>query len=388
VYPHQIERLNGVLEREGLAALVGTTAANVQYLTDYRRLTGTVFPAPHFAVYTPTGSALVVPGPDVASIVADAIAVDHVVCVGRFVAQYADESGAGARMRALMERPAEHPADGLARALEALGVRGRIGLDEGGITAPAWQQAAARLDRLTLVPAAELLRGARRVKSPYEIECLARGLGIVEEAANALIQALKPGVTEAEAASEYGVEVLQRGGEPVSISIAFGERTWIPAPAPTERTLRRGDLVRLDLGCVYKGYHASLARAAVMGEANARQEAVCSAVQAGLEAAVASVAPGVPAGRIHTDGVAGTRKAGLPAFAQHHLGHGVGLEPYEGPTLAADDATSLEVGEVLCVEVPYFEIGWAGVNLRDTVLVTTRSSQVMNRSTRALVLLD
>jgi hypothetical protein len=38
--------------------------------------------------------------------------------------------------------------------------------------------------------------------------------------------------------------------------------------------------------------------------------------------------------------------------------------------------------------VPYFEIGWAGVHLRDTVLVTTRGRQVMNRSTRALVLLD
>jgi Xaa-Pro dipeptidase len=388
VYPHQIERLNGALEREGLGALVAATAANVQYVTGFRSLTEAVFHTPHFAVFTPAGTALVVPGVDVASIVADAVAVEHVVCFGSFVTEFADGSESGARVRALSEHRAANPADGLARALEALGVGGRIGLDEGGLTAPAWQQAVARLDRFTLVPAAALLRGARRVKSPYEIECLARALGVVEEAANAVIQALKPGVTEAEAASEYGIEVLQRGGELVPISIAFGERTWIPAAAPTERALRRGDLVRLDLGCVYKGYHASLARAAVMGEANARQEAVCTAVQAGLEATVASVAPGVPAGRIHADGVAGTRKAGLPAFAQHHLGHGVGLEPSEGPTLAADDSTSLEVGEVLCVEVPYFEIGWGGVNLRDTVLVTTRSSRVMNRSTRALVLLD
>ncbi len=388
MYPHQIERLNAVLEREKLAALVATTAANVQYLTGFRSLTEAAFHTPHFAVFTPGGTALVVPGADAAPIVADAIAVDHVVCFGRFVAQFADGSSVGARVRALVEHRAANPADALARALEALGVRGRIGLDEGALTPPAWQRLAARLDQLTLAPAADLLRGARRVKSPFEIECLARALGIVEEAANTVIQALAPGMTELEAATAYGTEVLKRGGVLVPISIAFGDHTWIPAPAPTERALRRGDLVRLDLGCVFKGYHASLARVAVLGEVNDRQQAACDAVQAGLETAVASVAPGVPAGQIHAAGLAATRAAGLAAFDRYHLGHGVGLEPYERPKLAADDPTPLEAGEVLRVEVPYFEMGWAGVNLRDTVLVTTRSCQVMNRSARALVLLD
>ncbi|MGH7311898.1 MAG: aminopeptidase P family N-terminal domain-containing protein, partial [Candidatus Rokuibacteriota bacterium] len=116
MYPHQIERLSAVLEREGLAALVATTAANVQYLTGFRSLTEAVFHTPHFAVFAPRGTALVVPGMDVAPIVADAIAVDHVVCFGRFGARYADGSSAGDRMRARAERRSPSPADGLARA--------------------------------------------------------------------------------------------------------------------------------------------------------------------------------------------------------------------------------------------------------------------------------
>jgi len=388
VYPHQIERLSAVLEREGLAALVATTAANVQYLTGFRSLTAAVFHTPHFAVFAPRGTALVVPGMDVAPIVADAIAVDHVLCFGRFVAQYAEGSSAGGRVRAHAERRAASPAEGLARALEALDVRGRVGLDEGALTPLAWRQTAARLDPLILVEAADLLGAARRVKSPYELECLARGLGIVEEAANTVIQALTPGMTEREAATAYGIEVLKRGAELVPISIAFGERTWIPAPAPTDRPLRPGDLVRLDLGCVFNSYHASLARMAVAGKPSARQEAAHAAAQEGLEAAVDAVVPGGTAGQVHQAGVAAVRVAGLAAFERYHLGHGVGLEPYERPKLAADDHTPLEVGEVLRVEVPYFEMGWAGVNVRDTVLVTTHGRQVMNRSTRALVLLD
>ncbi len=388
MYPHQTERLGAALEGEGLGALVATTAANVQYLTGFRSLTHAVFRTPHFAVFTPRGTALAVPGVDVAAIVADAIAVDHVVCFGRFVAHHAEGSSAGARVRALTEGRAASPAEALARALQALGARGRIGLDEGALTAAAWQQAAARLDPLTLVPAAELLRAARRVKSPYELECLARGLGIAEEAANTVIQALKPGMTEHEAATIYGIEVVKKGAELVPAAIAFGDRTWIPAPVPTDRALRLGDLVRLDLGCVFKGYHASLARVAIAGEPSARQQAASDAIQAGLQAAVDAVGPGRTAGGVHDAGVAAVRAAGLPAFERYHLGHGIGLEPYERPKLAPDDPTPLEVGEVLRIEVPYFEIGWAGVSVRDTVLVTTRSCQVVNRSTRALVLLD
>lgn len=388
MYPHQTERLSATLEREGLAALVATSAANVHYITGFRSLTEAVFHTRHFAVYAPRGTALVVPAIDLAPIVADAIAVDHVVCFGGFVAQYADASSVGDRVRALAERRAPSPADGLVRALEALGVRGRIGLDEGALTPQAWQQAVARLDPMTVVPAADCLRAARRVKSPYEIECLARGLQIAEEAANTVIQSLKPGMTELEAATAYGTDVIKRGAELVPIAVAFGERTWIPAPAPTDRPLRSGDLVRLDVGCIFKGYHASLARVAVTGEPSARQEAAASAVQAGLEAAIEAITPGNRAGGVHEAGVAAVRAAGLAAFERYHLGHGVGLEPYERPKLAAGDATALEVAEVLRVEVPYFEIGWAGVNVRDTVLVTTRGRQVMNRSTRALVVLD
>jgi Xaa-Pro aminopeptidase len=388
MYPHQAERLGATLEREGLGALVATTAANVQYLTGFRSLTQAVFHTPHLAVFTPQGTALVVPGLDVVAAVADAITVDHIVCFGRFVAQYAEGNDAGDRARALIERRAASPTEGLAHALELLSVRGRVGLDEGALTPAAWQQMAARLAPLTLEPAAELLRGARRVKSPYEIECLVRALGIAEEATNAVIQALKPGMTEREALIVYGTDVLKRGAEIVPTTIAFGDRTWVPASAPTDRSLRAGDLVRLDLGCAFKGYQASLARMAVTTEPSARQQAACDAVQAGLEAAIATVAPGIPAGRVFEAAIAATRGAGLTGFERYHLGHGIGLEPYERPKLAADDPTPLEVGEVLRIEVPYFEIGWAGVNVRDTVLVTTRNCQVMNRSTRALVLLD
>jgi Xaa-Pro aminopeptidase len=306
------------------------------------------------------------------------------------VAQYAEPSGeAEARIRAVAEHRHPSPGHAVAAALEALGVTsGVLGLDEGGLTHPTWEGVVGRLGRFTVVPAADRLLGARRVKSPYEIECLDKALRLTEEALNEVLQQLEPGVTEQEAATAYGAEILRRGGMPYPTSIAFGERTWIAAPPPTERPLRRGNLVRFDVGCLFKGYYSSLARTAVMGEPDPRQQEAASAIQAGIEAAIEAIAPRAPAGRVHEAAVSATRSAGLPGFQRYHVGHGIGLEPYERPKLMAGNATPLEVGEVLRVEVPYYEVGWAGLNVRDTVLITATSSHVMNRSVRGLVVLD
>jgi Xaa-Pro dipeptidase len=337
VYPHQTERLTEACEREGLAAVVATSAANVFYVTDFESLGH----GGHVAVWAPGGEAVVTPAGD------------------------------------------------MLRVLSALGVTGgRIGVDEGKLTKPGWERLRARLEGFTVVPGAAALRAARRVKSPYEIECLGRSLGIAEEALNAVLQMLEPGVTEREAAAVFRSEVLERDATSYPPSIAFGERTSLSLPRPTERALKPGDLVKLDVGTVFKGYCSSVARVAVMGEPSERQASALEAVQAGIEAGVDAVKPGANAGAIYDAVVARLRGAGLRGFQRERVGHGIGLEPCEGPTLAAGDTTALEAGEVLSIDVPHLEIGGGGVALRDTVLVTTTDSRVINRSVRGLIVLD
>lgn len=390
MYPHQIERLTATLEREGLSALVATTPENIFYITGFRSLNTAIFRSTNMAVWSPRGTALVVPAVDLAPIAADRIPVDHVVTFGGFVCSYAEPLGPDEeRIRERGERRAPSPADALAAALEAVGERGgKLGLDDGAVTPPAWGRLVARLGNFTVVPASASLLTARRVKSPYEIDCLGRALGIAEEAANAVMQTLKPGVTEREAVAAYSAEVLRRDAALYPASIAFGEHTWSTLPSPTERALRRGDLVRFEVGAIYKGYYSSLARTAVMGEPSPRQQAASEAVQAGLAAALDVVKPGATAGQVYEAAMTATRAAGLADFKRGHIGHAIGLEPYERPKLAGGNPTVLEAGEVLRVELPHLEVGWAGLTLRDTALVTTTGHHALNRSARGLVVLD
>ena len=383
VYPHQRERLGDALARAGVDALAATSAASVAYLTGFHAAGGSRAPGA-LAVFTSRGVALALPAADVAAAVADGLEVDHLLCIGELGGTVVDAGrGEGKRVWDVLSHPVAGPADALAEALARLGGRaGAVGLDESRCTPAQWAEAAARLAGVRLVPAAGALAEARRAKAPWEIECLHRALGLAEEALDAMIQRLEPGTSEQEAAALFAREVVQRGARPGHVVVGFGERTALPAAWPSERRLRAGELVRLDVGCVHRGYHASVARTAIQGDPADDVVRAWEALEAGLDAAVAALRPGTPAARVHAAATAGR------AAARGAVGGGIGLEAEERPALAPGVDTPLEQGEVLRVELGHHEPGRLGLVARDTILLTDRSSARMNRSTRALVSLD
>jgi Xaa-Pro aminopeptidase len=274
-------------------------------------------------------------------------------------------------------------------ALALTGIRGEsVGLDESYLGPAAWQDLVGHLPGLEAVPAAEHLAEARRVKSPYEIECLDRALRIAEEALDVVIQALERGMTERDAAMLYTGEIVKRGASPLRAVVAMGDRTWIPAPRPTDRALRSGDLVRFDVGAVHRGYCGSVARTAVFGEPTRQAERAYLALQAGLEAASDAVRPGASAGHIVETATRAIMAEGLPRDACRLLGHGIGLASHERPELVASGVAIIEAGEILCVEAPYYDIGSMGLAVRDTLLITSAGARAMNRSRHDLVVLD
>ena len=390
MYPHQSERLTGALERAGVDALVATSPASVAYITGFRSLTEALGPATRLAVFTRQGTALVVPTADVVGIVAEAIAVDHVVGFGEFRPAFgARPSPEARRIQAIVGRPAAGPADALSAALAEVGVSsGSIGLDESGLAHEEWQHLRDGLAGWKVLAGASHLAEARRVKAPYEIECLGQALHVAEEALDVVIQTIDRGMTEREAATLYAAEVVKRGAWPYPALVAMGERAAIPAPWPTDRALGRGDLVRFDVGCVHRGYCASVGRTAVLGAPTPSQEAAHAAIQAGLDAAIAAVRLGSTAGRVRGAAVEAVRAAGLPDYECAHVGHGIGLDPAERPALADGGATPLEMGEVLRIETSYYEIGAIGMSVTGTVLVTSAGARVLNRSHAGLVVLD
>jgi Xaa-Pro aminopeptidase len=340
------------------------------------------------AVYSKAGTGLVIPTIDAPAFTAGAGAADHVACHGRFfvsLAPGADETAQ--RAARLAAEPADGAPEALARVLDALGLgKARVGLDDMALRR-ADSALAARFDGGRLSLAAGAVAGARLVKGPWEIDCLAQALRIAEESIHAVLGELAAGVTEYQAVECYERAVVARGATPYATIIAFGENSALPVAGPTARRLRDGDLARFDLGCVFRGYRGDVARMAVRGEPGPRAQRAYDAVEAGVEAALAAIRPGVEGGAVFESAVAAVRAAGLPEFRRHHVGHGIGLEPAEAPWLVPG-GRALEAGMVLRVETPYYELGGFGVNVKETVLVTRAGATSMNRSHRGLVVLD
>jgi Xaa-Pro aminopeptidase len=387
---HVNARLTGVLEAEGLDALIATTTESLYYVTGFRSISHALFRGLElYGVFTRRGTGIVIPFIDTTGVAADGIAVDHIACYGKFFFEYADNPGAiGEKVRRFTASPAASPVDALAGMLGDLGVLGRrVGIDEAGLFPQAWQRLEERLRGTTIVPAYQLLRGARSVKSTEEIARLERAALIAEDGIAAVLAMLKPGVTEAEAAHVYEQEVLRRGASPFFTVITIGERAALADVYPSERALAPGDLVRFDLGCVVKGYRSDISRTAVLGRPSEKQARYYAAILAGERAAIAAMKPGVPVNEIFAVAMRTTREHGMPHYQRMHVGHGIGLEPYDPPTLNAATRIPLEPGMVFCVETPYYEHGWGGVQVEDAVLITATGIRQLTRSAQDLAII-
>jgi Xaa-Pro aminopeptidase len=225
------------------------------------------------------------------------------------------------------------------------------------------------------------------VKGADEVEALERAARIAENGIAAVLAMLKPGVTERDAALVYEQEVLRNGAQPFFTVVTIGERTALADVYPSDRALRPGDLVRFDLGCLYRWYRSDISRTAVLGPPSDKQACYYAAILAGERAAIEQMKPGVPVSRLFDTAVRVTREHGLPHYQRHHVGHGIGLEPYDPPTLNAVTETALEPGMVFCVETPYYEHGWGGVQVEDAVEVTTTGARLLTRSGQELAII-
>lgn len=245
---------------------------------------------------------------------------------------------------------------------------------------------AAAADRVELVVTDPIVSELRAVKDDAELSALTRACEITDASFAAIQAELRPGASERDVAWALRRSMRDHGAEALAFDsiVAFGPHSAIPHHEPTDRELARGDLVKLDFGARYDGYHADMTRTVVMAPAADWQcdlHALVRDVQEQCaEATVVGAQPSdlddLARGLIENSGHA----------VAHGLGHGVGLEIHELPFLtAASPAPALVGGIVLTVEPGIYLPGRGGVRIEDTVAVGGAGPTSLTTSTRDLV---
>lgn len=231
-----------------------------------------------------------------------------------------------------------------------------------------------------------LTRPLRLVKSPEEIARLREAARLTDAAfAHVLDGTLRAGAREVDVALEIERFVRQNGGDGLAfdVIVAGGRRSAMPHGVASDRALERGDLVTLDFGARVDGYHADMTRAVAIGPVAEPLRGWYDAVLRAQEDAVAAIRPGLSG--VDADKVARDRlaEAGLAELFVHSLGHGVGLQIHEGPSLSARSTDVLAPGMVVTVEPGVYRPGVGGLRIEDLVLVTENGHEVLSRSPKA-----
>jgi Xaa-Pro aminopeptidase len=177
---------------------------------------------------------------------------------------------------------------------------------------------------------------------------------------------------------------VRQGGLPVLYCIGTGPRSAMPNVQPSSRRLEHGDIIRFDVGGRYRHYRADIARVAVLGEPSKKIRTYHHALHTGVQRGIDLLRPGVPAARIFETVVETVRQEGIPHYRRTHVGHGIGIDGYDLPDLSATSTDVIEEGMVLCVETPYYELGFGGLQVEDMVVVRREGAETLMGSSGAL----
>ncbi len=392
--PLNRERAYQAMQNSGVDALVASSTENVFYISDYwslgKRL-GCGVQA--YALLPMKGEpALIAPLAEADLIVESRTWIDDIVFYGSSNVGLGNPEEPSEQTGILMDlyRKARPEADGvsaLQKTLEANGLsRGVIALDATGLTPELYKGIKSKLPDAKIVDGGEMLRGIRLVKTEPEIECIRRATEITEKSMEDSLEIARSEIAELDLAGMYAYSVAYDGGLVTYNLIGFGERSAFPNPVPSLFEARRRDIVRMTLGCTWGHYHSNISRTAVIGRPLAKVTRLWENVQAAQDAALDAVEPGTELSEVYAVAEMELSKDRVEGRA-YRIGHSLGVECNELPWIEKECEGVLQEGMVINIDVPILELGWGGLQLEDTVLVTSDGYELLTRTDRTLYLL-
>lgn len=233
-----------------------------------------------------------------------------------------------------------------------------------------------KLPSHTFAQKQDVISTLRRIKDDQEIALIRQAAKLTDQGAKAGCEFVSEGVTEYEVAAEIEYAMRRRGSDGVAFEtvVASGPRAAFPHGLATDRVLKRGDAVVMDLGAVVSGYRCDITRTVIMGPPSKQQKNVLNIVLEAHDRALDAMQSCVPAREIDALARQYIAQQGFGEKFIHSLGHGVGLDVHEAPFLSARSSDILEVGNIVTDE-PGIYLSTFGARIEDTVLITSDKAE-------------
>jgi len=237
-------------------------------------------------------------------------------------------------------------------------------------------------EQVELIPKSRILKLERGVKDLEEISALKRAAALTWRGCQHAASLLKEGITEEEIAFEFEYYVRKHGASGLSFEpiVAFGENSAYPHYRAGKAKLQNDQIVLIDVGAIVDSYRGDLTRVHFFGKPHPELQKMLEITQAAQRAAIETIRPGVKLEEVDRAARDVFRNEGVESLFVHGLGHGIGLETHEFPSLKTgngDGELSLEPGTVFTVEPGLYRPGLGGVRWEDMVCVTDKGVEIL-----------
>jgi Xaa-Pro aminopeptidase len=352
----RFEKIKGVLKERGIDGVLISKKENYAYLSGFNGSAGTLLITPHQKImftdprYTEQGKVQ---------------AKDFTVIT------YKNNF-----LEALKEK------------LHELGMK-TLGFESEVLSYQTYQEYLKSLEGIELVPLGKRMDALREIKETDEIEKIKNAVRLADLAFAHVLPYIKEGVKELEIAAEIEYFIKKNGARGTSFEtiVASGWRSALPHGVASDKKIQKGDPIVLDFGAFLDDYCSDMTRTVFLGEPVQEMKTIYNIVKE----AQMNAAKGIIKGLVVKEGDALARRMienkGYGDQFGHGLGHGVGLEIHEGPTLSYRGNTVLENGMVVTVEPGIYVPNLGGVRIEDIVVIQDQTPQILTSSTKEMVIL-
>lgn len=230
----------------------------------------------------------------------------------------------------------------------------------------------------------ETVGALRMRKDEAEYASLKDNALVADRALSDGLAALRPGMSELDAAEIIRAGFLEQGAQPVFCIVGSGPNGAFPHHQTGLRKLQHGDAVVIDTGGKKGDFSSDITRMAAIGEPPQGYEAVHDVVERAVRAALEAARPGVKCRDVDAAARGVITEAGYGKYFVHRTGHGLGIEVHEPPYLTSTSDTVLDTGMVFSIEPGIYLPGRFGIRLEEIVILRDDGPEILSGLPRTL----
>lgn len=224
----------------------------------------------------------------------------------------------------------------------------------------------------------------RAVKTPYEIECIKTAQSFTDQTFEYILGRIEVGRSEIDIMLDMEFYMRKLGSEGIAFDtiVLTGKNTSVPHGVPSEKIIEDGDLVLMDFGAKYNGYCSDMTR--TVGVGNVSGECI-DAYELVLETqleAIKALYPDMTACEVDSLARDILKRKGYDKEFGHALGHSVGIDVHESPSLNKTDTSKLTPGNVVTIEPGIYLNNKFGIRIEDIAVITEKGHEIITKSSK------